>query len=189
MDEEWVYVNDSNNRYKISNYGRIFSARTDREVKQFVRGDSQVHMIYLYLYEKPTRVVRSVARLVMEHFSERFDPSQIVNHIDGDPSNNSIENLSHSDRRLTRRTLRRWPKAHQVINNTTGVIYKSAREAAEAIGGHTSLVYACVRGDQDTHMGYSFSLYNEPVIVYNNRVFDDPKNPWGAPSENEFEEF
>lgn len=167
--EDWVYIDGSNERYSISSSGLIYKEPSGEPKRLFSRSHSDTVMVELTI--SGVKRVFSVAKLVMRHFSDRYDPNQLVNHRDGDPTNNHISNLYYRDRHTTTRNLRRWPMAHKVQIVETGEVFPSAREAAEAIGGHTSLVYRCLRREQDTHMGYHFILYNPPIIMYNDRKF------------------
>lgn len=46
------------------------------------------------------------------------------------------------------------PKAVRI--KETGKVYLSARKAAEAIGGDFATIFACLRGERRSHMGYTF---------------------------------
>lgn len=179
--EEWVYISGTDRRYRISNHGRIYSETNQVYMSGKVRDNKSVVMVTLVM-DDGEKYSRSIARLVMEHFSDNYCVNKMVMHRDGDNWNNHINNLYYSERNITRRTIRRWPRASKVECVETGKVYSSAVEAADDIGGHSSLIYACLRGDQDTHMGYHFRIYREPVIVYNSRTFDDYSDPWVAPT-------
>lgn len=167
--EDRVYIDETDERYSISSSGKVYKEPSGEPKRLFSRDHSEAVMVELTI--SGVKRVMSVAKLVMRHFSDNYDPNQLVNHLDGDPTNNHISNLYYRDRYLTARNLRRWPRAHKVQIVETGEIFPSARAAAEAIGGHTSLVYRCLRREQDTHMGYHFILYNPPIIMYNDRKF------------------
>lgn len=167
--EDRVYIADTDDRYSISSAGIVYLEPSGEEKRLFSREPHGAVMVELTI--SGVKRVFSVAKLVMQHFSDDYDPNQIVNHLDEDPTNNHISNLYYRERHMNTRNLRRWPRAHKVQIVETGEIFDSAREAAEAIGGHTSLVYRCLRREQDTHMGYHFILYNPPIIMYNDRKF------------------
>lgn len=176
MTDEMVYIKDSNQNYLIGPDGRIISTRTGKELSHFVREGTSVQMVYLYLNRK--RVVRSIARLVMEHFSDDFDEYRLIQHIDGDESNNHISNLTYRFAYIPKYRLRGWPRGIRVFDQTTQTLYHSAREAARVLGGNPRGVYRCIYGEQDTYMGHKLELYDKPEIVYNNRIFEDDVDPW-----------
>lgn len=113
-----------------------------------------------------------VARLVYSHFADDFDSNRIVKHRDGDKENNCIENLYQEPPVYPHRGWRLWPPAMPIIVRETGVQYKNARRAAEAIGGMPASIHKCLRGELKTHRGYTFE-YGENPIKYNDRKFDN----------------
>lgn len=54
----------------------------------------------------------------------------------------------------TRQLSRRPVKRVKIVE--TGAIYNSVRECAEAIGGSNIVIYACLRGAERSHRGYTF---------------------------------
>lgn len=181
MNDDMVYIKDSNQNYLISPDGTIISTKTGQKLSHFVRSGTNVQMVYLYLNKK--RVVRSIARLVMEHFSDEFDEYRLIQHVDGDESNNHISNLTYHQVHIPKYRLRGWPRGIRVYDVTTDTIYHSAREAARVLGGNPRGVYRCIYGEQETYMGHKLRMYDKPEIVYNNRVFTEGVDPWlsGSP--------
>lgn len=107
MEEFWKPIVDYEGIYEISSHGRVRIVERVIEHPALVNGAKYktirakirkpnvmkgYHCIAL-IKDKKTKVFR-IHRLVMEHFGE-VQPSEEhqVNHIDGDKSNNHIENL------------------------------------------------------------------------------------------------
>lgn len=99
--EKWKKI-DGCEAYEVSTHGKV------RSVDRLVRGKmknrhmrkgqvlSQVHSngyLIVPLSLDGKRVTRHVHRLVAEAFIERMEPTQEVNHKDGNKKNNYVENL------------------------------------------------------------------------------------------------
>ena len=107
MDEIWKPIIDYEGLYEISSHGRVKVVERVIEHPALVNGAKYktipekirkpnimkgYHCIGL-IKDKKTKVFR-IHRLVMEHFGEtRPTEEHQVNHIDGDKSNNRIDNL------------------------------------------------------------------------------------------------
>ena len=98
MNEEWKDIKGYEELYKISNYGRVYSAISNKCLKSIknTKGYLLVH-----LYKDGNRKVFKIHRLVAIHFipNENKKYNQ-VNHIDGDKTNNIVNNLEWVDNSL-----------------------------------------------------------------------------------------
>ena len=103
-----------------------------------------------------------VHRLVAETFLDPPKDGQTqVNHLDGDKSNNNVENLewctpSENERHAFRTGLKKTSPGERVQIVETGEIYESESECARAIGGFQTSIAACLSGRLHTHRGYHF---------------------------------
>jgi len=91
--EEWKII-DGYPNHKISNYGNVFSTRSNRELKLFIdkRGYKHIELNQDGVAEK-----FRVHRLVCKHFCKEGREDQVVvNHIDTNTSNNYYKNLEWS---------------------------------------------------------------------------------------------
>lgn len=120
--EEWRPVLDFEGLYEVSNKGRIRSL--DRIVKDKTRNRTRLfkgrilqnicastgyHMVSLHRNNK--RITRrTVHRLVMESFYPKSDWTDVVDHINGNRSDNRLENL-------------RWVDFHTNNRNTPYIRY------------------------------------------------------------------
>lgn len=100
MKEQWKVINGYEN-YEISNYGIIRNIRSGKILSQSIRNNYKRVGLFL----KPKQKSFDVHRLVAEHFLPEPSPELVlaasktklkkvlVNHIDGDKTNNRIDNL------------------------------------------------------------------------------------------------
>lgn len=113
-DEEWKFVNDSNNKYQVSNLGRIksFQKNPNGEIMK-----CNLHRSgYLRVCCRINNIIyrHSIHRLVAIHFIPNPNNLPLVDHIDGDITNNKVENLrwvTHQQNALNSKIQR---------NNTSG---------------------------------------------------------------------
>ena len=76
--------------YEVSSKGKVRSLRTNQILKP---GENRYGHQIVSLWDGKKRYTNYVHRLVAELFAEEIDLGLVVNHIDRDPRNNSIENL------------------------------------------------------------------------------------------------
>lgn len=92
--ERWRFYNDEQ-RFAISNIGRVYDLKRDRLVKLYL-GNSGYYVCYLCDYvEGVKRIPTPVHRLVAEIWVKNPHPIKynVVNHIDEDKTNNRADNL------------------------------------------------------------------------------------------------
>ena len=97
MIEEWKEI-EGFSRYKVSNIGKVWDTKNDREVSQVLAGEPQYYYVNVVRDDgerKLKRVHRFVAKAFVEGRSEQFD---VVDHVDRDKFNNHYTNLRWTDR-------------------------------------------------------------------------------------------
>lgn len=103
MREEWKPVTGYENRYLISNYGRVKSLWRKRGGRNGVSITRTEHIMCPFdnghgykmvsLGEKANRKNFYIHRLVATEFCSNPNHYSVVNHIDGNPGNNRSDNL------------------------------------------------------------------------------------------------
>ena len=169
-EERYVDIQGFEDKYMVSDHGNIYSKSLRRNKTTFQRFEDGV--VTVKLYEENRRVQRSVAQLVAKHFLPNYEAHGILDHIDGDPTNNHYQNLRQPAYEKKYYPKRYWPIGRKVICVETGEIYRSAQEAAVKLRGDKASIRACCEGRRRTHKGLRFEYAEPPLIVYNDREFD-----------------
>ena len=132
--------------YSASSYGRIRNDSTGRILHVYL--DSRRRYLILTLRKDGRQVIQRVHRLVAEAFLGGPHPELDVNHIDGDKTNNCIENLEWCTRKENARHavstgLRKGPRRREVRIVETGYVFESVRACARYFGVDvTSITWA-----------------------------------------------
>lgn len=90
MKEVFRYIKNTNKKYKISNYGRIYSLYSERFLTLTQSG-------YSYYY-RLNGIVYNVSKLVLQHFKPKQIPQNSTLCVDGNFTNNKSNNLEWSNR-------------------------------------------------------------------------------------------
>ena len=105
-----------------------------------------------------------VHRLVADAFCEHPDGCNVVNHIDFNMQNNRFDNLEWVTQRsnvlhsMKNGRVHRFPNARPVVGIKDGIkhFYRSANEAAIAIGTDASSISKCCRKRYKSSKGYKW---------------------------------
>ncbi len=159
MKEEWVEIEGYPN-YAVSNYGRVVNVKRDALLK--LRPNDEGYLRVSLSFEGRVRDFY-VHRLVAGAFFEGYDPREQVIHWDDDHENNAITNLrmrkqSRLDSSSFLRRKRQTGQRVEIVE--TGEVFRTARDCAKYVGGDYGSVYACLRGDRRSHMGYTYKYYD-----------------------------
>ena len=155
--ESWLPIKDFYN-YEISDKGRVRNIKTKRILKTNINSRGY---IIVCLHQNNKQYVKRVHRLVAEAFYEGNHKDLDVNHIDGDKTNNFIENLEWCTRKENlehayRTGLKSLPNKTKVLVIETGKIYDSISECSKAINGDRCQIHRCLIGKERTCKGYHF---------------------------------
>lgn len=93
--EKWVVIDDLEELkiYKISNFGRVFNSKTNQFLYGRFNKDNYLGITFWVTGRKFKSFL--MHRLIAKYFIYNDNPKYktTVNHIDGNPRNNSVENL------------------------------------------------------------------------------------------------
>lgn len=128
--------------YSASNYGRIRNEGTGRILHVYMNTRGY---LTLTLRRNNQQIQQSVHRLVAEAFLGGPHPDLDVNHIDGDKTNNCIENLEwctreENVRHAVRTGLRHGPRRRAVRIVDTGEEFESIYDCAKHLGVDPSCI-------------------------------------------------
>lgn len=136
--------------YKISRNGEIYSTWVKKMKKQTIRGGYKLVSVTNISGEEKKMFVH---RLVALAYISNPNNYPIVNHKDGDPSNNSVENLewctySQNSQHAHDIGLNKAKKAVVKMDTQGNIlsVYKSMREAAQSIGLSPDIISRVCRG-------------------------------------------
>lgn len=161
--EEWKDIIGYEGYYQISSFGRVKNIRTG----SILSGDTNNLGYRRVILYTPIKKRFFVHRLVALHFCDGFKNGLVVNHIDGDKSNNKSSNLewvtrSENDLHAYRNALRGAHPCtfkHRIIaynKDMTEIvrIYENTDECARDLGVCRPNIYNCCSGKQKTCKGY-----------------------------------
>lgn len=161
--EIWKDIIGYEGYYQISNYGNVKNIKTN---KTLIGDINNMGYRRITLYT-PIKKRFFVHRLVALHFCEGYNEKLIVNHKDGNKTNNKAENLewvtrSQNDLHAYKLKLRKtYPCTfkHRILaydKNTMELvkIYKNTQECEEDLQVARSNIYNCCNGKQKSCKGY-----------------------------------
>lgn len=170
MTNTWSKIRGYDN-YSVSSEGNIRNDTTDKS--KVCRFDKYGYPV-VDLYSNGKRQTVRVHRLVANAFIPNFDNKSQVNHIDGNKSNNNVnnlewvtasENMRHSfDMGLSKPSRAMLGKSNPNAGRhgipvriiETGEEFSSITECAKAINGNDRHICDCLSNRQHTHRGFHF---------------------------------
>ena len=148
MEEQFINLGCIGyNKYEVSNFGRVRNVITGNFIKDFINNSHGYHKIRL----RNENGIKSffVARLVALAFIPNPDNKPEVDHIDGNPHNNKVNNLrwvTHSENMNNPITKERQCTSMQRVTNTQE--YKDACSARTA--GDKNPMFGKSNSNKDT---------------------------------------
>ena len=162
---EWIKIDDFQ-RYSVSNMGFVRNDETGELLTPVLQPNG-----YLRLTLTPGRKNKSIHRLVANAFIPNPENKPYVNHINGDKTDNRVENLewcTPSENMQHARNVLNWKPtilqktqaasvnacSKAVMCVESGVVYKSQREASRKTGVSQQHISKCVLGKRHTAGGF-----------------------------------
>lgn len=140
MEEIWKDVEGYEGEYKVSNLGRIksFKMKFGKQPTETIMQPQPEHTGYMRVClvknKKPKCV--PVHRIVAETFIPNPENKPVIDHINGNRTDNRVENLrwvTHSENsQNTKYGSRRWNSKR--VKDNCGHIFESYREARKILG-------------------------------------------------------
>lgn len=169
--ETWKDIADYEGLYKVSSHGKVYSCITGKILNTRLSSSGYLK-VQLYKNNQPKTVY--IHRLVASSFLDKKSENLEVNHIDGNKTNNNIENLEwvtksenqiHAIKNNLRKsspmlgkTGRKNPKSKPVLQfSMQGKFlaeYACISEAARSVNCKHSSISACLSGRKKTAAGY-----------------------------------
>ena len=161
-EEVWLPIKGFEGKLEVSNMGRI------RSVERIVAFGSQKRKVHQTIYKlkndkdgykmisTPEKNIK-VHRAVAETFIQNPENKPQVNHIDGNKTNNMVENLEWvtQEENMGHASRNRLTKHVSVIRDD-GEEYHTVTEAAKANGVSVACISEVINGHQKTSAGHSF---------------------------------
>lgn len=187
MQEVWKDVSGFENKYKVSNLGRvksIFIYSDNNAIKRF-RREKILHKIkksigyeQVTLSKNNTQGIYLVHRIVLSAFLENKENKPQVNHKNGIKNDNRLENLEwcnasenglHSYRVLGRVRIKRFGKdnhrSKKVIQKTSNgevvKIWESMNEAHRELNYDSGCICRCCKGESKEHKGFKWEYVSK----------------------------
>lgn len=173
--EVWKNIDKTNGRYKISSLGRVVSFLNGHKLLS-IKTSKNGYMKINIARNNKYKLSSLVHRLVAEAFIPNPDNKPCIDHIDGDRSNNNVNNLSwvsYLENSLNPITLSRLRasvliNAKEILRIKDGEIensFQSLREA-ERNGFNRSIIQDCLKKGR-THKGYYWVLSSDYETLIN----------------------
>lgn len=156
MQEEWRDVAGFENRYQVSNFGRVRSLRNNKRIIKEKISTGGYCSVHLRDAAHNLSVYKSVHRLVAEAFIYKADGASEVNHVDGDKTNNHASNLewcTHSENMKHRSYVLNYKPCNckKVRCIETGELYESTSSAGRDKCINHMHIAGCCRRDYGRH--------------------------------------
>ena len=157
LDEIWKDIDDYPN-YQVSNLGRVKNKTADRILKPFLVGQGYYCVA---LYRNNVSRFHYIHRLVGSAFLDKCEDKPVINHKDGNRTNNIVSNLewctqSENIQKAYDMGLNSRRTPIRIVE--TGEVFDSQTECARAIGGDQRAIQNCLSGNRHTHRGCHFEF-------------------------------
>lgn len=161
-----IYYEDIETNYSISDAGEVKNDTTNYILKPAIQ-QGYAH-VTIYINKKGKRV--KIHRLVASAFIPNPENKPYVNHIDGNRSNNQVDNLewvtpSENTRHAVGTGLFLPTREKSVtqfsLNGEKLAVFPSTMEAGRATGSSPEKIVICCQRKRKTHNGFQWRYTNE----------------------------
>lgn len=164
MEEEvWKDIAGYEGKYKVSNYGNIYSVKSNRTLLPLRTLNGYLSIMF-------GRKTYSIHRIVATTFLPNPNNYKCVNHKNGNKTDNRVENLEWCNHTMNlihayRNGLNRREKPVEcLLNGNIVKRYRSAAEAEEKDGFQCRLIVKCCKGERKHHGGYEWRYENKKNV-------------------------
>lgn len=163
LQENWKKIKQLENRYEISNYGKIRNAKTLQILKTQISNSGYLRVCLRTRKGKKRQF--SIHRLVAQYFVPNPMHKPEVNHKDENRLNNLASNLEWVTQKenanygtgVERQRVQLFKPVIQLnINNEFIAFYPSLKEAARAVKCNSSQIWKVIHGQRKTTHGYKW---------------------------------
>lgn len=168
MNEIWKDIEGYDGKYKISNFGNVYSEKSNRILKYNINKQGYS---YVVLTNEGYRKTHKIHRLVAQAFIPNTENKLEVNHIDENKTNNNVNNLEWSTRKEncnhgTRSlrmgtTLKNRKDLSKPVCCSNGKIYPSIAEASRKLNLDKSDIAKNCKGISKHVGNYTFKYMEE----------------------------
>jgi len=179
VEEVWSDIKGYENLYQVNVFGEIKSIYNNIILKPWINSCGYMN---IKLSVKGKRKNKQIHRLVAEAFISNDENKKEVNHIDGNKSNNNINNLEWVTRNenifhaykigLYDKNFR---KIIQIKDDKIINIFNSIKEASEKTGINNGCICSCC-GEKyryKTAGGYTWKYYEETELLIELKKFKE----------------
>lgn len=183
--EIWKFIEGSDNKYKVSNLGRIWNNLKNKECNYYINTAGYHNCSVIYLGKRKSM---GVHRLVGLHFLENPENKPTVNHKIADKSDNTISNLewsTYAEQMEHVSENRLHPKAKWccLLDSGDNIIntYKSVLVAKRCFDNlNYSDILDCCKGMINKTKDYKFRFYNIDTKDWVKTEYDNGKQSKGS---------
>lgn len=173
FNEEWRPIQDYEELYEVSNYGRVRSLvdthRNIRKVPKILKArKNRGGYLYVSLYKDGREKKFKVHRLVAKAFIPNPLNLNEINHKNEDKENNHVSNLEWCSHKYNinfgtciERMIEKLSKAVISIDKFGNEEYFPSLREAERQGFNSGHICACINGKRKTHGGRTWRYVNE----------------------------
>lgn len=176
MEEIWKDIKGYEGLYQVSNLGKIKSLNYNHTKKEKILKSLKRKNNYLKirLYKNKKYNTYFIHRIVAENFILNENNLPIVNHIDGNPSNNCVNNLEwctqkqnvqHSIITGLRKKMREYGNARIVgqydLDNNLIKIWDALIDIEKELGYNATSIWHCCNNKTKKSYGYIWKYEDE----------------------------